>query len=181
MRQETDTTCRCLSCSISTFPRSAVWKFSRRFARMNAPCICPSFFLVPPERKGIGWAHTNTSQTAISSSLLIMINSYWQRGSLVFTGQSRMRLRLSCRLTVTIPRSRLSSAPPTRSDRGWRKRLGQNDRGNALLLKKSALCRRLLALAKVTQTYSDQAKALLQAQMDALPQCQRDGGQFCTR
>jgi hypothetical protein len=45
-------------------------------------------------------------------------------------------------------------------------------------LKKGALRRRLFGLAKITQTNTDQAKALLQAQVDALPQCQRDGGQL---
>ena len=45
-------------------------------------------------------------------------------------------------------------------------------------LKKGALRRRLFALVKITQSDADQAKAMLQAQVDALPQCQRDGGQF---
>ena len=38
----------------------------------------------------------------------------------------------------------------------------------------------LFALAKITQTNADQAKALLQTQVDALPQCKRDGGQLFT-
>ena len=45
-------------------------------------------------------------------------------------------------------------------------------------LEKGALCRSLFGLAKITQTNTDQAKALLQAQVDALPQCQGDGGQL---